>query len=340
MPKAQAVPGKGPRVLVVGAGAVGLTFGRALAKAGAEVYFWVKPQHRAALEDGAVIYPLRERPEWSPEVFRAYSLVDHVAELPDGPWDQVWLTVASPALRGVWLGEVLRAVSGPGSAPVVILLQPGLHDRKLLMEHVDGAHIVRGLIPFMAWHAPLPGEVFDPPGLAIFQPPLTPAPFSGPLVPCKEIVALLEAGGQPAVVARDVDSQTALGSNLLLPLMATLEIGGWTFAGFRRNVGLGASATRSALRIAAHSLGQAPPWWTNLVRAPILWVLSFFAPFFVPVDLETYLRVHFTKVGGQTREALELVVSLGQSGGLPVAPLQALAQALPPAPLTGPTAAG
>jgi hypothetical protein len=35
----------------------------------------------------------------------------------------------------------------------------------------------------------------------------------------------------------------------------------------------------------------------------------------MPFDVETYLRVHFTKVGDQTRDFLRTYLALGRSGG-------------------------
>ena len=43
----------------------------------------------------------------------------------------------------------------------------------------------------------------------------------------------------------------------------------------------------------------------------------------VPFDLETYVRVHFTKVADQTRLMLREYIALGSQAGLPVEALRA-----------------
>jgi len=48
------------------------------------------------------------------------------------------------------------------------------------------------------------------------------------------------------------------------------------------------------------------------------------APRLMPLDLETYLRVHFTKVGDQTRDFLRTYTSLGEAAGLPTGALARL----------------
>ena len=66
--------------------------------------------------------------------------------------------------------------------------------------------------------------------------------------------------------------------------------------------------------------------WPLTIRAALR-----FAPWVVPLPLEPYVRVHFTKVGGQVRLGLHTYLDLGAKAGLDTAALAELTLALPAA---------
>lgn len=51
-------------------------------------------------------------------------------------------------------------------------------------------------------------------------------------------------------------------------------------------------------------------------------------PLLAPMDFEAFLRVHFSKVGEQTLQSIELWIVEGTARGLPTGALTALAGAL------------
>ncbi|MCA9540524.1 MAG: hypothetical protein KC620_16605, partial [Myxococcales bacterium] len=55
-------------------------------------------------------------------------------------------------------------------------------------------------------------------------------------------------------------------------------------------------------------------------------------PLFVPLDLQTYLRVHFEKVGPQTREMLRRYAERAEAQGTLAPALRALTEQLPAPP--------
>lgn len=314
------------RVLVVGAGAVGQVFGRALQRGGAQISFFVRPQYAAALRDGVVVYPLNSHPDRSPVRFDGFDVLCTVEEVASRPFDAVWLCVSSPALAGPWLGALAQATPGA----LWVLLQPGLDDRALLLQHIPAERLVQGLIPFMSWMAPLPGEHLPTPGVMSWQPPFTPAPFSGPPALVRPLVACLRRGGQPARVAADVDLETAIGSALLLPIVGELERCGWSFARFRSAGGAAraAACAQVTVRAAALARGVRAPWWLGLVRAPGLALLSRVLPMLTPHDVERFFQRHFSKVGEQTRTSLDALAARGAAAGLDVGPIHDLRHAL------------
>ena len=314
---------------MVGAGCVGQVFGRALQRGGCELHFYVREKIVESLRNGVVVYPLNTRRDRSGEPLAGYGLVSSPEQAAAARWDEVWLCVSSPALQGEWLGALTRATEGA----VWVLLQPGLSDRALLLSHVPEAKLVQGLIPFMSWMAPLPGEQVRVPGVMFYQPPFSPAPFSGPAEPVRTIVATLRRGGQPARVSDDVDRETALGSSLLLPIVGALELHGWSFSRMRADGGAAQAATtaQATVAIAAKVHGQAPPPWLGFIRGGLLSLATHVAPRFLPLDLERFFERHFRKVGDQTRLSLQALAERGQGFGMNVAPITAMLAALGPA---------
>ena len=306
------------RALVVGAGAVGQVFGYHLAKGGADVTFLVKPKYVDEHKQGFTLYKL---PKTDPIPFSA----DIVSE-PTGTWDQVYLTVSSPALRGgTWLADLARAT---GDATLVVL-QPGLDDHAFVVEQAGEARIVDGTINFLSYHAPLPGETrFAAPGMAYWFFPGK-GPFSGQRA--DSVIAALKAGGMPARRVKDLPSRNAFPSALLGMFVAALEASDWSFAAMRKNnARLGARAAREAMRVVAHERGIRAPLGPRLAaRALAFRALTRIAPRVAPVDLETYMRVHFTKVSDQMHESLGKYVDLGRAAALDVTALEELQKRLP-----------
>jgi ketopantoate reductase len=314
------------RVLVVGAGAVGQVYGYHLARAGAEVSFLVKPAHAAELDGGMTLYPLNRprRQRALPVQFRGYRLLTDVGAAAAEPWDQVYLTISSTALRaGDWFA---RLAAGLGGATLV-LLQPGPDDRRFVEERVPAEQIVQGVITVISYRAPLPGETrFPGPGMAYWFPPLAASPVDG--ARRDSVVSALRAGGLPARRHRGIARSSAFPTALFMPLLAVLERAGWSFGVVREpaRLALASRAGAEALQVMAHHRGQRVPLLLRLINNPLaVRLVLALAPRVMPLDLETYLHVHFTKVGDQTRDFLRTYLTLGRGAGLPTEGLAQLA---------------
>lgn len=312
------------RVLIVGAGAVGQVFGSHLARGGAHVGFLVKPAYAAEARAGYTLYPLNAR--GAP----ATRFTDfEVLTAPSGAWDQIYITVSSTALHsGTWLAELAAACPTATLVP----LQPGLDDHAAVVAAAGGAErVVAGAIGFLSYHAPLPGETrFATPGMAYWFFPTQKSPFSGPRADA--VVAALRAGGLPAKVVRDVGAEVAFPSALLSALVAALEASGWSFAALRReNARVGARAAREAMAVVANVLGVRAPLGPRLAaRAFVFRAITRLAPIFAPVDVEAYMKSHFTKVGDQMHGSLRDYATRGRAAALDVSALDELANRLPP----------
>ncbi len=308
------------RVLIVGAGAVGQVFGHHLAKGGADVTFLVKDKYADECRRGFTLYRL---PKLEPVRFDGAGVVTQ----PGAGYDQIYVTVSSTALRGgAWFSELARAT---GDATIVVL-QPGLEDRAFVAEHVAEARIVDGTINFLSYHAPMPGETrFAAPGMAYWFFPGK-APFSGPRA--ADVVGALRAGGLPAKRVKDLPRTSAFPAAILGAFVAALEAAGWSFQRMRGDglAKLGARAAREAVRVVEHERGHRAPLGMKLAARPLVFrALLRIAPRVAPVDLETYMKVHVTKVGDQMHDGLATYIARGKTAALPVGALEDLQKRLP-----------
>ena len=304
-------------VLLVGAGAVGQVYARHLQRGGAQITFFVREKYRAemekaAREDGLPMCCMNRGAIGGSVLLRDFGVVSTPEEVAAGAWDVVWLCVSSPALGGAWLGALLAAV---GSA-VVITLQPGLEDRANLLNHVPEARLVSGMIPFAAWPAPLHGESGEK-HLAYWLPPFSRTPFD--TAAASDTVSVLKRGGAGATIASGLAKQAALGSSVLLNVIASLECAGWTFAGFRHGEWpeQAWASSQEAMAVSAAYLDEevGPLRW--LVRPWVFRLATRLAPMVVPFDLEGMLQVHFSKVGDQTLTSLDTWIDQASSQGKP-----------------------
>lgn len=316
-----------PRVLVVGAGSVGQVYARHYQLGGAAVTFFVREKYKAEVARGFDMYPLNKRSARRGESVRfdGFEVVTRADEVAARCFDQLMITVASPALRGPWLGELVAAA---GDATIVAL-QPGLDDRALVLA--AGAaedRLVQGLISLISYHAPLPGETrFATPGMAYWFPPMGPSPFSGPPARRDAVIATLKRGGLPAKKHKDVAKTAGFPTAVMMPYLVALELGEWTVRGAVRagTLDLGARGAREAIAIVRAHLGTPPSGIGLLARPRVLRTGLWFARPLIPLPLETYLKEHFTKVGEQTAEFLDGYIVKGKAADLPTAALEQLA---------------
>ncbi len=317
------------RVLVVGAGAVGQVYGYHLHKGGAQVCFFLKDKYVERARRGFVLYPLHAEDPLVPRRFTDFSICTTAAEVAAQKWDVLRLTVASPALLGPWIGELVRAV---GDQATLAMLQPGRADLDVVTQHVDRARVLSGLITIISYPAPLPGETrFPEPGMAYWFPPLAPGPFSGDRARVDALVKVLDRGDQPVKRAADVPGDVEVPTALLMPWLAALELGGWTFAGLAdpRVGALGSQAAHETLTIVRKQSKRRAWLATIFTRAWFIRFVLWLGARLVPLPLEIYLREHFTKVGSQTRQALQRFVALAPQLGVAAPALTQLIEQLP-----------
>lgn len=311
------------RVLMVGAGAVGQVYGAALARGGAEVHVYVRPRYVAEAREGYRLWHLRRGRAPREERFVPAGVHTTPEEVRAQPWDQLWLAVSGPAVAEPWLEALVEAT---GDATVVCL-QPGPESRARVAS-VAGPRMVLGLIDFIAYQAPLPGETrFDAPGVAVWVPPGA-APFDGAAARLDPVLDVLRRGGLRARRA-DVATPSTYGGALLQCLVAALDGVGWSWTAVRRGDTLRV-AFGAFREIVAAARREAPaPVWTRLVGPWLVPPVMLAARAILPMDVPTYFGWHFTKVGTQTRAHLDHWLRVAGVAGLPSASLAELRRRMP-----------
>jgi 2-dehydropantoate 2-reductase len=318
------------RVLLVGAGAVGQVYGHHLQAGGAEVAFLVRPKYADEARAGFALYPLnRRRPREQPIRFRDFGVLTDASQVEGGAFDQIWLTVSSAGLRGPWLDELC----GRAGKATVVALQPGLDDRDYLLERIPAERLVQGMISLVSYHAPLEGETVPEPGMAYWLPPFMPSPFSGPPERARQVAAALRAGRLPAVVHKNVALEVAYPGALLTALVASLEGCGWSLRALdpTKQWKVGWQALREMAAVIRVRLGAGAPLWMHLLGRRRLRLFLRLAARMAPFPMETYVRVHFSKVREQTRLSLQTFLAQGAAANLPTTALSQLLAFLPPA---------
>ena len=302
------------KALVVGAGAVGQVYGRALVRAGAEVTYLVKPRHEEAARRGFVLHPWNEGRSAVP--FRNFRVV--VA--PEPGHDVVLLAMSSTGLRAPGFVPDLAARIG---AATVVTLQPDIDDAELVYAHVPAERVVTGLIAFLAY--------LEPPGVAVWFPPLGTSALSGPRA--RPIARLLSAGGLPCRVVRDAVTTRALGGAVLGTIVTALEATGWDRRALGRDRAvrvLACRAAREAVTIAARRRGVRPPLLVHALGPFTLRLgLAVFARL-APFDISAFFRTHYSKIFDQHKLMAAAELAQAQALGIPTPALEALHAASAP----------
>jgi 2-dehydropantoate 2-reductase len=314
------------KILVVGAGAVGATYGWHLHRAGHEVHFFVKAEYADAVSAGFALHQLGHRATQR-HLWSRPRVVTDPAAVAGARWDQLWLTLSSDALRGDLAAQLLAAA---GTATMVCL-QPDLEDADYVRGRVGTPEqVVQGLITLIAYQSPLPG-IDGPEGIAYYLPPFSPAPFSGSPPRVRAVVGALKAGGVAARAVANVAPIAAAATALFQPLIAALEIHRWRLATLPASDALpmGLAAAREALAVAQRATGARTDRFRPLLRPWIWRLLVPLATRLLPLPLEPYLHYHFAKVGAQTRLMLATYIRLGLRQGQDIRALQRLYAVLP-----------
>ncbi|KAJ3187272.1 hypothetical protein HK101_009381 [Irineochytrium annulatum] len=249
--------------------------------------------------------------------------------------DYVLITTSSAGLRhggGRWVRDL--ANSCPGAT--FICLTPGAEDLDFIMGlGVERSRLGGGFINLMSWNAPLPGQKFETVGreayalaekegrggevvvaggktdehvLAYFVPSgqglfMYDQSEDGRL---KRLVEAFKKGGLGCSKATREQGAAALfvGECIAMPLLIGLESVNWEFKRLARND----DGALKAVCKASQGMLSRRRWWMTwflsfLITPFMLMIVASIAPWLLKgvVDLEAFIKYHFSKVGDQTK---------------------------------------
>lgn len=312
-------------ILIVGAGAVGQVYGYQMAKAGHKVAFLIREKYADTLNQGFTLYCLnQDRKRQHPIQFRDYTFFTDWTQAQQQRWDQIHLTISSTALRKLDLAAV-KATLGDGTLGC---LQPGPEDLALLQQTIPAEQIVQGVISLISYEGPLPGESLPQPGTVFLLPPMVATPFNGPAERCLHVIKTFRDSGMRAKHNPNLMYDALFPTAFFMAFLTALEASDWKFNTLRGNTALlqqMQAAQREAIQALANKHGIKPPFWRGLAFPPLTQLLLTLAPHALPMDLETYFKVHFTKVGDQTRLFMKTYIESARQQQLPHYQLETLA---------------
>lgn len=279
------------KILIVGAGAVGLVYGQHFTRGGHHVQYLIKKKYATSFHSGVRLSRLRP--------FRQpLSKIESVALRYDwqGDYDLVILAISSPALRQLDWPELARQLQ---NTPI-LMLQPSSADLSLLEQHFKPQQIAQGLISLIAYQAPLQTPCMD--HIEYYLPPIS-MPISADIELRDRIIQLFKQSGIAATPSPSAVAASKLPAAFLMTFLAALEQAHWQFNTLRQRPHLLKQLAWAQWQL----LPQLQPltWWQKIVLKGILTptcyrLLLRLAPYSVPLPLERYLQYHFIKVREQT----------------------------------------
>lgn len=309
-------------ILIVGAGAVGLVYGRHFSEAGHKVSFFVKEKYQQALLDnqqdhgGERLYFLnKDKVQAKPLLFKDFNTVTEWNS--NTQYDLIVLAISSNALRTLPLLEIKQQLG----TNTLLMLQPSQTDFEHLSTVIAQEQIVQGMISLISYQTPLSNYQYPnstpASGIAYYLPPMK-MPISG-LDPerASSTTKLFNDSKIPAKKVNNAVNESKMPSAFLMTFLCVLEAADWKFSTLTnakdllKKLSLGQQELLP-LQIASSNspLGKLKLGLvkiiTKLVLRPWLYYLLLkISDKAVPLPLEAYLEYHFSKVREQTKIYME-----------------------------------
>lgn len=302
------------RILIVGAGQVGIVYGYYAAKAGAHVAYYVRDKYVAESRTGFHFYPLNQGKK-AHDHFIPAQVSSNWTELGQTKWDWVFIAVPSPSLQQPWFEEMKRVIA---DTPVVAL-QLGMHDSAWLEQQLGKGRVFYGMINLIAYAVPLEGHPVARPGTAVWFPPFSAMPFSGPdRERLAALAKLFDSGGMRSGVVSDTGATVRFPDFLLNALVSALELVGWRFKDLNRtaDVKLAIAAAEEQNAILDMKQGTKRPLYFSILQPWFMRLVMWLGAKILPLPLEPYIRVHFLKVNAQFQRGRQEMMAEGKRLGL------------------------
>jgi ketopantoate reductase len=228
------------KILIVGAGAVGLVYAHHFSNAGHQVTFLVKEKYQQTLEadkqKGVVLYHLnKDKHLQSPVRFTSFTTITEWNDA-DG-FDLIALSISSNALRQLPLSIINDKIESSMNVASLLMLHPSEEDLAYLTTVIAKEHILQGMITLISYQTDYINEGIKPVGTAYYLPALPmPISISQPLLPqtqdnlkLKQIIMLFNQSGIKAKAVNSTLDDSQLISAFLITFLCVLEAAEWQF---------------------------------------------------------------------------------------------------------------
>jgi len=226
------------RVLVVGAGALGITTALFLQRSGGDISFLVRPHRVDALSRPLRLYSYNDHEVKTLADFRVFSAA---SDLEGESFDIVLLTLDGATCRGAegvaTLTRLGKALAGSNAMLVICGVGVGLYEHVQQVTGVADTHLLQGTMAMFAYQVgraamPLPPPVnvasHDSTDIAFFQLPKQPGFIvcSKPGRASRAFAALYGRGGE-VHCQRLPTAMYSMFTNSFFPFTIASEIDGW-----------------------------------------------------------------------------------------------------------------
>jgi len=290
---------------------------------------------------------------------KGFDVMSSVEEVAAYKPDYLWLCISMSQLRSEAGVHLIRQLSRViPSTCMIVNMSPGMNDRQFLEETLGTEfrhRLAHGTISMLSWQAPLQGEDASPThseaerakaqrdgpaagmrygdSIAFLALPSSnfwvdsPAPL--PRRNLKVLVDALNAGNIPAkMLDSDPKMKTLIGVAASHPILAAMDLSGWTFEGLRTGgrLEIAVEAAKEAVRATCTTFGQPIPkrllvFTPHLIRLQLWMNLG---RWLLPFDIERFLAWHFSKVSDQTLMFMQQCEEMANKLGLPADNLKIL----------------
>jgi ketopantoate reductase len=317
-----------PSVLIVGAGALGVSTGYYLHLAGADVTFLVRENRLAALSLPQILYSYDDG---QLKTFSAYQTASDLGALAQTRFDFVLVTLDGAACRSAEGTKLLAGIADMirGSEAVIIICGVGVRGHYLATTRLPENRILEGTLGNLAYQV---DRVKLP-----LHPPTDPAllaraafayhHFKGapgfmlaakPRAAAKAFAALYNKSGisKAAVMKAEL---YAIVSSAFFPVTAICDLAGWPavnrMSANKELMRLGSGAMREMIALPEHG-------WVGRISSPLLqtpalnWLLKKMYQASLPLDFNAFNRFHHGgKVRAQDLQVMQNCLASGLAQG-------------------------
>lgn len=300
-------------ILMIGAGAVGAVYGYRLSQHH-NITFLVKEKNKHLIENGFHIHNIgKDKNAKNLQHFTQFNTLTPVTINKELGWDQIYLCVPGTALPHLDFSNINTEDTS------VVLLSSGQNDKSNLERLIPSNQIVSGMIGMLSRQWPQE-DSSQPLRVSYLLPPLVKMPFSSDTHQrAQDISNTFKQCGLNAPVVKDVYQELLYPNIILSCLVLGLEKCNWSFKELIQNKTVRQAIVRNNrafIKASEQHYNTKAPFALKLITPTALGLAARIAPKFFPLDIEAFLKFHYTKVAAQTRVQLKEFTDLCDEYGV------------------------